>query len=60
MIDTEKRNFKQGDIIIFCDEEYEVINNSGRCGTVKEVYGDTIISPFYWVFGDCECILKSN
>lgn len=59
-MDMGKRNFKKGDVIKFCDEEYEVIENSGYSGKVKEVHGGTVINPFYWAFGKDECVLKSN
>jgi hypothetical protein len=60
MINTERRDFKQGDIIIFCNEEFEVLENYGHSGKVKEVLGDAVINPFYLVFGKDECKLKSN
>lgn len=56
----ENRDFKKGDIIIFCDEEFEVIKNYGYSGKVKEVYGGTIINNFYWSYHGSKCELKSN
>ena len=44
-------NFKKGAIIIYCDDEFEVIKNYGNHGRVKEnCKGGCIIDPFYW---DC-------
>ncbi|WP_154231154.1 hypothetical protein [Clostridium botulinum] len=56
----ENRDFKKGDIIIFCDEEFQVIENYGYSGKVKEVYGGTIINNFYWNYQGSKCELKSN
>lgn len=53
----EERNFKKGDIIVFCDEEFEVLDNYGNSGKVKEAYGDTVINNFYWNYGGCRCEL---
>jgi len=60
-MDSEKRDFKKGDVIIFCEEEYEVLDNYGTTGKVKENSPNgTVISNFYWVFGKDECVLKNN
>jgi len=61
MFKTEKRDFKKGDIIVFCDEEYEVMENYGTSGKVKENYPNgTVIDTFYWVYGNSECTLKEK
>lgn len=52
--------FKKGDIIVFCDEEFEVLKNNGYSGKVKEVRGGTIINPFYWSFEGSHCKLKGR
>lgn len=54
----EQRNFKKGDIILFCDEEFEVLENYGIKGKVKEVYGGVVIDSFYWNFKGSRCELK--
>ncbi|KRU40032.1 hypothetical protein [Clostridium sporogenes] len=56
----KNRDFKKGDIIIFCDEEFQVIENYGYSGKVKEVYGGTIINNFHWNYQGSKCELKSN
>lgn len=56
----EERNLKKGDIIVFCDEEFEVLKNYGNSGKVKEVYGGTIINNFYWNYQGARCELKSK
>lgn len=56
----ENRNFKKGDIIIFCDEEFQVIENYGYSGKVIEVCGGTIINNFYWSYDGSKCELKSS
>lgn len=53
-------DFKKGDIIIFCDEEFEVIENHGSSGKVKEVCGGTIINNFYWNYQGSRCELKTR
>ncbi|MBY6842872.1 hypothetical protein [Clostridium botulinum] len=55
----EERHFKTGDIIIFCDEEFEVLDNYGSYGKVKEnTPNGTIISKFYWNYAEERCELK--
>lgn len=54
----EKMDFKKGDIIVFCDEEFEVLENYGCSGKVKEVHGGAIINNFYWNFQGSRCELK--
>lgn len=56
---NRRKSFKSGDIIIFCDEEFEVICNYGISGKVKENCEDgCIIDNFYWVYGNNECVLR--
>lgn len=44
---TNKQHpFEPGEIIIYCDEEYEVIDNYGTSGTVKDAGGD--LAKFWW------------
>jgi len=54
--------FKPGDIITFCKEEFEVIENHGHKGIVKERGCDnpTIINNFYWMYEDEKCVLKNR
>ncbi|EQB4340872.1 hypothetical protein ACYJ2U_001592 [Clostridium botulinum] len=55
----EERYFKTGDIIIFCDEEFEVLDNYGSSGKVKENSPNgTIINNFYWNYAGERCKLK--
>lgn len=56
----ERVDFKKGDIIIYCDDEFEVLENYGKSGKVKEVCGDVIIDNFYWNFRGSICELKTN
>lgn len=43
--------FKKGDVVEFCGELYEVIENHGVSGTVKELDTSQVITKFKWVFG---------
>lgn len=53
--------FKKGDIIEFCDDEFEVIENYGDSGKVKENgKGGCIIKPFYWNYCGEICKLKNS
>lgn len=54
----ERMDFKKGDIIVFADEEFQVLENYGCSGKVKEVCGDTIINNFYWNYQGERCVLK--
>lgn len=40
-------SFKPGDIILWCDETYTVIENYGKSGKVSNGWGD-IIDNFHW------------
>lgn len=53
-------NFKKGDIIEFCGDEFVVIENYGDSGKVKEnsKQGCTI-NPFYWKYSGETCKLKT-
>ena len=56
-----KSDFKSGDVIVFCNEEFIVIENYGRSGKVKENCDDgNIINNFYWEYHGEKCKLKSN
>ncbi|MBT2759947.1 hypothetical protein [Paenibacillus sp. ISL-20] len=49
--------FKNGDVISYCDEQFEVIENYGSSGTVREFlgedrYGDTIRNFRWEVYGE--------
>ena len=54
-------DFKENDIIEFCDEQYLVIENYGSSGMVKEYYdgciGDIKIGNFYWNYQGEKCKL---
>lgn len=50
-------DFKSGDIIVFCEEEFEVIENYGNHGKVKDIDG-VEIGVFYWNYQGEECTLK--
>jgi len=53
-----KPDFKPGDIIDFCGDQFEVLENNGYSGKVREYpntqennWGfQTVIYPFYWEF----------
>ena len=51
--------FSPGDHIIFCDEEYIVIEDHGSSGTVKDMSG-VQINSWYWSYGNDHCILKEE
>lgn len=58
MLEFYEPNFKKGDIIEFCGETYEVIDNYGSNGTVRENYTNgIIISNFKWEFEGEKCKL---
>lgn len=57
-------DFKQGDIIDYCDELYEVVHNNGWSGTVREYFGEgkygETISNFKWdIYGEKCKLVKS-
>lgn len=55
----EIRDFKKGDIIIFCDEEFEVLVNYGDCGKVRENSPNgATIDDFYWNYCGSKCERK--
>lgn len=47
--------FKPGEVIDFCGTTFEVIENHGDKGTVKELPDGPIISGFPWRFEGVEC-----
>lgn len=64
MINNHGSDFKPGDVIEYCDEKFEVVNNSGWSGTVKEYFGKgkygDVISNFKWdIYGE-KCILVES
>lgn len=54
-------NFKTGDIIEFSKEQFEVIENNGFRGVVREYFGEgnygSVIDRFYWSFEGEDCKL---
>lgn len=53
---NQDKPFTPGETIEFCDDQYVVISNHGRSGTVREVgKGGKQISPFYWTFEGTDC-----
>lgn len=56
-----KTKFKQGDIIVYCNEEFIVLENNGESGIVKEnCENGATIRNFKWnVYGE-QCILKAG
>jgi hypothetical protein len=53
-------NFKEGDIIDFCDEQYVVLTNNGGSGRVQENYKNGDIINFYWEYAGEKCVLVEN
>jgi hypothetical protein len=51
--DSDPSNFKAGDVIKWCDQLYEVVENYGTYGEVKE-FGELgeLIIRFHWSVGD--------
>lgn len=57
----EEYKFKKGDIIEYCGDEFEVLENYGSSGTVKENYeGGVTIGNFYWDYCGEKCTLVSK
>lgn len=54
-----KYSFSPGDHIMFCDEEYIVVENHGSSGIVKDMSG-TQINSWYWKHGSDHCIPKED
>lgn len=50
-------DFKPGDLISFCDEEFVVVENYGTSGRVRILDEQGEISPFYWRYNGEECKL---
>jgi hypothetical protein len=47
--------FERGDVIMFCDEHYFVIENNGANGVVAP-FGETCyLNTFWWELGDDKC-----
>lgn len=40
--------FNEGDIIEWCEEHYEVVENRGDSGVVRHVGDTELIAKFYW------------
>lgn len=60
-----KADFQKGDIIEYADEHFEVVENYGYSGTVKEYwngnYGDTITNFKWEAYGErCKLINKES
>lgn len=54
-----KTNFKVGDVIVFCNEEFIVLENWGDSGKVKEnSKNGNVIGKFYWEYYGEKCKLK--
>ncbi len=52
------RVFKPGDIIEYCDDKFEVLENHGYKGTVKELgKNPVVISSFHWFYCGTGCKL---
>lgn len=53
--------FERGEVIVFCEEEYVVMENYGLSGKVH-VYGfeQNIIGNFYWDFYGEACVRKET
>ena len=49
--------FNVNSTIIFCGDEYRVLEANDLYGKVEDTNG-VIIDKFYWKFGDDECRLK--
>lgn len=52
-----KTNWKKSDIIKFCGEEYEVLENYGHTGKVRHVEEETTCNSFYWEYLGEKCEL---
>lgn len=53
-------DFKKGDIIEYCDERFEVVENYGSTGKVKYVGDDTLILPMNWEYAGERCVKVSK
>ena len=54
-----REKFSPGDHIMFCDEEYIVVENHGSSGIIKDMSG-VQINSWYWRHGSDHCILKEE
>lgn len=52
--------FKRGDIITYCEEDFEVIDNRGYSGTVKEYPNGDVITNFRWEAYGEKCVKKQE
>jgi hypothetical protein len=48
----DKFNFKIGDVIEFCDQQYFVIENHGSKGVVNPIGENFYIRFFNWQYGE--------
>ncbi|MEC0091784.1 hypothetical protein [Paenibacillus macquariensis] len=49
-------DFQKGDIIEYCEEQFEVLVNDGNSGTVKEYPDGDVIGNFRWDVYGVKCI----
>jgi hypothetical protein len=56
----ETREFVPGDIIEYAGELFEVIDNLGDSGRVREYPNGGPIQTFYWVFEGEHCVLANH
>lgn len=47
--------FEPGDVIMFCDEHYFVIENNGANGVVAPFRETCYLNTFWWELGDDKC-----
>lgn len=45
-------DFKKGDVVEFCDQQYYVIENNGSKGVVNPFGENFYLSDFHWELGD--------
>lgn len=51
-------DWKEGDIVSFCGDLYEIIHNYGNTGKVRKLCKDPYtIDPFFWSFEGIKCKL---
>lgn len=58
---NDQRPFIPGDVIEYAGDLFEVLENHGYSGTVKEYCQDgETVYPFYWAFDGEYCVLANH
>jgi hypothetical protein len=60
MLPETDKPFIPGDIIEYSGELFEVLENHGNSGRVREYPNGDVIQPFWWVFEGERCVLANH